>query len=196
MVAGFIRTDRSHFGILSPPCAGIFLRTLEETHQEVNMPVKCTFTLNGKNTSQLMCEGIGQFEAYSGQMQGRNNPAMAATPEIGPIPKGTYFLVDRASGGMFGWAYDIVGPLLHLTTDHSQWFALWNPRTGDTTMINGISRGAFRLHPDGPHHLSEGCITLLHGDEFDRLQRYIRRSPPSLPVPATTLKAYGWVEVK
>jgi hypothetical protein len=160
------------------------------------MPVKCSFILNRMNTSQLICEGIGKFEAYSGHMRGRDNPAMTAAPKIGPIPKGTYFLVDRKSGGKLGWAYDIAGPLFHLTTDHSQWFALWNPTTGDTTIVDGVSRGAFRLHPEGPHRRSEGCITLSDPAAFDRLQRYIRRSPPILPVPGTTLKAYGWVEVK
>ncbi|MEM5345446.1 DUF2778 domain-containing protein [Paraburkholderia azotifigens] len=160
------------------------------------MPVHCTFTLNRKDTSTLVCEGYGTVEAYSGQMDGRDNPDRVATPKIGPIPPGTYYIVDRESGGMLGAVYDTVGPLMHVTTDHRSWFSLWNPRTGDTTMIDGVRRGNFRLHPEGPHRVSEGCITLVNPAEFESLQRFIRRSPARLPVPGSNLKAYGWIEVK
>lgn len=70
------------------------------------MPIRCTFLLNDKTTSQLYCSGYGSVEAYSGTKQGRDNPRDTAIPNIGPLPVGTYFLVDRESGGMFGWAKD------------------------------------------------------------------------------------------
>lgn len=82
------------------------------------------------------------------------------------------------------------------TTDRTKWFTLWNPRTGDITIVNGVKRKGFRLHPEGPGRLSEGCITVENAAAFDRLQRYIRNGPPLLPVPGTTLRAYGTVEVK
>ena len=63
-------------------------------------------------------------------------------------------------------------------------------------MINGIQRGNFRLHPEGDLHLSEGCITVTNHFEFDRLQRHIRMRQPYLPVPGTTMLAYGTVEVQ
>ncbi|MEM5372352.1 DUF2778 domain-containing protein [Paraburkholderia azotifigens] len=160
------------------------------------MPVHCTFTLNRKDTSTLVCEGYGTVEAYSGQMDGRDNPDRVATPKIGPIPPGTYYLIDRQSGGVMGWAYDAAGDRFGFSTDRSKWFSLFNPRTGDVTMIDGVRRGEFRLHPEGPAGLSEGCITLVNPAEFELLQRYIRRSPPRLPVPGSTFKAYGTVEVQ
>jgi hypothetical protein len=44
--------------------------------------------------------------------------------------------------------------------------------------------------------LSEGCITVVNGDQFNRLAEYLRLRGPDLPVPGTGFKAYGTVEVK
>jgi hypothetical protein len=159
------------------------------------MPVNCSFTLNRKETSALICTGYGTVEAFSGQEQGRDNPAEAATKSIGPIPPGKYYLVDRQSGGAMGFVRDNLSPYFG-STDRRKWFTLWNPRTGDMTNINGVQRGQFRLHPAGDLELSEGCITLVNSAEFELLQRFIRKSPPSLPVPGTTLRAYGTVTVR
>jgi hypothetical protein len=73
---------------------------------------------------------------------------------------------------------------------------LWNEKTGDATFINGVKRGNFRLHPEGQLRVSEGCITVPSGAEFDRLERYLRSRPPDIPVPGTNDKAYGIVEVR
>ena len=160
------------------------------------MPVRCTFRLNDETTSQLYCSGFGSLEAYSGQKEGRDNPRDTALLNIGPLPAGTYYLVDRESGGMFGWAHDLWSEYGWGSTDHTKWFALWNPNTGDTTMINGVKRGNFRLHPEGPIRRSEGCITVVSNPEFDRLQRFIRERQPDLSVPGSTLRAYGTVDVR
>ncbi|MFP3567824.1 tlde1 domain-containing protein [Paraburkholderia sp. SIMBA_030] len=103
--------------------------------------VKCTFSLNNRETSTLHCSGIGPIPAFSGQERGRDNPAATAWKGIGPIPKGTYYIVDRQSGGM-------------------------------------------------------ACITVLNPSDFWHLERYLRSQKPNLPVPGTTLKAYGTVEVR
>lgn len=158
--------------------------------------VRCTFALNNKNTSILTCPGVGPLVAFSGQKQGRDNPAATASENIGPIPKGMYFIVDRQSGGHLGFLYDLWGERGYGTTDHRKWFTLWNPKTGDSTTINGVRRGHFRLHPMGPRRLSEGCITVVSPNDFDRLQNYLRSHKPALPVPNTTFKAYGTVEVR
>lgn len=158
--------------------------------------VKCTFALNNRETSTLHCSGIGPIPAFSGQEKGLDNPAATAWKGIGPIPKGTYYIVDRQSGGMIGFIYDLWGEYGYGTTDRTKWFTLWNPRTGDATMINGVKRGNFRLHPIGPLRLSEGCITVLNPSDFGHLERYLRSQKPDLPVPGTTLKAYGTVEVR
>lgn len=73
---------------------------------------------------------------------------------------------------------------------------LWREGTGDVTIINGVKRGAFRLHPVGPQKLSEGCITLVNPDRFNVLANYLRQQGATLPVPGTTLKAYGYVDVR
>ena len=159
------------------------------------MPVNCTFTLNNRETSTLVCSGYGTVEAFSGHAHGRDNPDAVALRSIGPIPKGTYYLVDRQSGGMLGAVYDALSPHFR-STDRTKWFMLWNPRTGDFTNIGSVQRGNFRLHPAGGNERSEGCITLVNPAEFELLQRFIRSSPPVIPVPGSTLKAYGMVTVK
>ncbi|WP_459709662.1 DUF2778 domain-containing protein [Paraburkholderia sp. 2C] len=160
------------------------------------MPVQCTFRLNSQRTSTLWCSGLGGVTAYSGQQDGRDNPKAVAIPKIGPLPPGKYYLLDRHSGGRLGWLYDLVTSANIGTTDRSRWVMLWNERTGDTTYINGVKRGAFRLHAAGSRGVSEGCITVGTQDEFDRLERHIRSRPPDIPVPGTTDKAYGTVVVQ
>jgi hypothetical protein len=159
------------------------------------MPVFCTFKLNNRETSALVCSGYGEVQAYSGHGKGRNNPNDVTEVGVGAIPPGTYYIVDRQSGGLFGWFRDELGPHIG-TTDRRLWFMLWNPHGGDTTMINHVRRGNFRLHPDGPLHQSDGCITLSSPAEFDRLQRHIRMSAPDLPIPGSLMKAYGRVDVR
>ncbi|WP_309926535.1 MULTISPECIES: tlde1 domain-containing protein [unclassified Caballeronia] len=73
---------------------------------------------------------------------------------------------------------------------------LWNPRSGDETNIKGVKRSNFRLHAVGADERSEGSITLVNPAEFELLQRFIRRSPPSMSVPGSTLKSYGMVTVR
>jgi hypothetical protein len=149
------------------------------------MPVRCTFTLNGQATSILACEDVPhqkpysfrkwfRLMAFSGQLSGRDNPNETAKEDIGPIPKGTYYIVDRQSGGHLGFLHDWWNAHGFGSTDRTQWFALWNPRTGDYTMVDGIKRGNFRLHPQGPLGLSEGCITVVHRPDYDKLQSFIR----------------------
>ncbi|WP_407642193.1 tlde1 domain-containing protein [Caballeronia catudaia] len=101
----------------------------------------------------------------------------------------------RQSGGNLGGLRDSIAPRIG-STDHRKWFTLWNPKTGDITNINGVMRRNFRLHPVGERELSEGCITLVNPAEFELLQRFIRRSPPLISVPGSSLKAYGTVEVR
>lgn len=158
--------------------------------------IKCTFDLNNKETSVLACSGFGVVKAFSGQREGRDNPADTSVEDIGPIPKGTYFIVDRVSGGHLGFLFDLWGAYGYGTTDHRQWFMLWNPSTGDSTVVNGVRRRHFRLHPMGPRRLSEGCITVVSPVDFDRFQKFLRSQKPEVPVPHTPFKAYGTVEVR
>jgi hypothetical protein len=160
------------------------------------MPIRCGFSLNDQETSQLWCSGFGAVVAYSGDGRGRDNPRATALRDVGPLPAGTYYIVDRQSGGMLGWARDLWSQRVFGTTDRTKWFALWNPNTGDTTNINGIERGAFRIHPEGQLHLSKGCITVVSHFDFDQLERFIRSHRPDVPIPGNTMRAYGTVEVR
>lgn len=160
------------------------------------MPAKCTFILNAQQTSVLTCQGTAAVAAFSGQLTGRDNPNATDKEDIGPLPKGTYYLIDRQSGGRLGYFYDMWSAHGYGSTDRHQWFMLWNPRTGDSTKINGVTRGHFRLHPMGPRGLSEGCITVVNPGAFDKLQKYIRSQGATVTVPGSQFKAYGTVDVR
>jgi hypothetical protein len=158
--------------------------------------ITCVFNLNSEQFSILGCHGEGvppMLKAFSGRDRGRDNPNSTGLPDIGPIPKGTYYIIDRQSGGHLGWLHDISSRIG--STDHSQWFMLWNKDTGDTTYVNKVKRGAFRLHPIGPLGLSEGCITVTDIEGFKKFAAALRKRKPDLAVPGTTLKAYGIVQV-
>ncbi|CAN7288738.1 DUF2778 domain-containing protein [Trinickia sp. LjRoot230] len=71
------------------------------------MPAACTFSLNSQKTSVLSCPGAGLFSAFSGTSTGHDNPKAVAQPDIGPLPPGRYFIVDRQSGGRAGWIRDL-----------------------------------------------------------------------------------------
>lgn len=144
----------------------------------------------------LHCDGVGAMVAFSGRGNGRDNPAATSQQAIGPIPKGIYYIIDRQSGGRIGWFRDLWGEYGYGTTDHTEWFMLWNPKTGDSTMVDGVKRGAFRLHPVGPMGLSEGCITIANPGQFKQLATYLRGQGATIPVPGSPSKAYGTVEVR
>ncbi|WP_206951618.1 DUF2778 domain-containing protein [Trinickia acidisoli] len=160
------------------------------------MPVFCTFALNHKITSLLNCPGIGAFAAYSGHGPGRDNPELTDKEDVGPIPKGVYYIVDRHSGGRLGWWHDFIDAHGYGTTDRTKWFMLWNPATGDSTFVNGVKRSVFRLHPEGPLRLSDGCITVANLYSFAVLAKGLRSRGADLPVPGAPFRAYGTVEVK
>ncbi len=128
-------------------------------------------TLNSKVFTVLECKGVGNFPVFSGTGAGRDNPADVAMADIGPLPPGRYYIVDRQSGGHLGYLKDFF--LEHIYgTDRGKWFALYRDDgvIDDFTFIQGVKRGNFRLHPIGPRGLSEGCITLANPVNFDALR--------------------------
>ncbi|MDR5882158.1 DUF2778 domain-containing protein [Caballeronia sp. LZ032] len=159
------------------------------------MPVSCVFKLNRQVSSDLTCTGFGSIEAYSGRGVGRDNPDAVSLESVGPIPPGRYYLIDRQAGGRLGWLRDWWTDLV-IGSDHTQWFTLWNPKTGDSTIVNGVKRESFRLHPNGVSGTSMGCITVVDKKAFEKLKRFIRSSPPTISIPGTSYKAYGVVEVQ
>ncbi len=84
---------------------------------------------------------------YSGKGRGKNNPKLENVPGIGPIPAGTWKIVERYNSAN-------VGPYA-LTL-----YAVDN-NLDDTD--NRTGRGAFRIHGDSikaPGTASKGCIIL------------------------------------
>src|SRR5690606_30543397 len=61
---------------------------------------KCTFELNGQAMSNLTI-GALSFPAFSGLGDNINRRISACVPNLGPIPPGDYFILNRESGGGF-----------------------------------------------------------------------------------------------
>lgn len=160
------------------------------------MPVKCTFLLNNQRMSALQCPGLGAVAAFSGDGACIDNPAATAKKDEGPLPKGTYYIVDRQSGGHLGWLWDTVKDAL-VHSQRNEWFALYRNDgvIDDYTVIDGVKRGHFRLHPAGRLGESKGCITLASPAQFLRLRAFLK-AQPALKIPGTTMDYYGTVEVR
>lgn len=150
---------------------------------------QCTFELNNEPMSAF-CVGASSFAAFSGKGPYINKRANACLVKLGPIPPGTYYIVDRESGGRLGWWRDRIG-------SKENWFALYaaDRQIDDWTFCNEVRRGNFRLHPKGERGISEGCITVDRPTDFHVIQSLLRRSKKS-PIPNSSILAYGKVVVK
>ncbi|MFP4895909.1 DUF2778 domain-containing protein [Paraburkholderia sp. EG304] len=160
------------------------------------MPVSCTFTLNRRPMSSLLCPGFGGVPAFSGKGRYIDDPDSAKVVSAGAIPKGEYYIVDRESGGHLGWLWDAVKDLL-ADTHRREWFALYRyeQHIDDWTFVDGVRRGNFRLHPVGRSGESDGCITLSSREQFKALRSYFKAQPPAF-IPGTTTRYYGTIDVK
>jgi hypothetical protein len=96
-------------------------------------------------TGILTRNGATAGQGYSGHGAGRNNPAMQATRDVGPIPQGQYKI-----GPPFDTPSTAQGPhVMRLT-----------PVAGTNT----FGRDGFLMHGDDPQHdASEGCIIMPPG---------------------------------
>jgi RHS repeat-associated protein len=143
-----------------------------------------TFTLNRQESSTLKCDCGQEFTAFSGQGEATNNPDYEGTVSVGPIPRGTYYIVDRPTGGRFTRA------------DKDKWFGLFrfgreDGLINDYTAVGTELRGQFRLHPGT---ISEGCVTLRDREEYERLWSLLR-STESAKIPGTEITYYGTITV-
>ncbi|WDD95139.1 DUF2778 domain-containing protein [Burkholderia sp. FERM BP-3421] len=151
--------------------------------------VECSFKLNGENMSSLK-RGSLSFPAFSGMDRHRNQRRSARIPHLGPIPPGTYYVLDRQSGGM-------LGQLKELFNDKRDRFALYaiDGKIDDEVFCNRVRRGQFRLHPKGNLGISEGCITLERSIDFYRVRRILKGQRTTV-IPGTQLQMYGRVTVR
>jgi len=150
----------------------------------------CTFILNGKPMSTFNCNGA-LYNAFSGLNNKINKRDYVCEAGEGAIPPGTYFIVERQTGGRLGWLYDAFG-------GQDEWFALYanDGSIDDQTFCNKVRRGEFRLHPKGPRGISQGCITIERKVDFMAIRNTLINAK-RIPIPALpgTL-AFGTVIVK
>ncbi len=150
---------------------------------------QCSFELNNQPLSQFKI-GAMSFSAFSGLGSYVNKRIFACTPDLGPIPPGTYFILDRQSGGF-------LGPLWDRIKGHKDWFSLYanDGRIDDKTYCNHVGRGNFRLHPKTGFGISKGCITIENPSHFNHIRALLKSSKP-MKIKDTDILAYGTVVVK
>jgi len=138
--------------------------------------------------SIFMCGA--SFSAFSGLDEHVNRWLSACIPDQGPIPPGTYYIIDRQSGGL-------LGPLRDLFTDRDQWFALYaiDEKIDDETFFSNVKRGLFRIHPKGSFGRSEGCVVINEESDFLFLRAILKNTSKSF-IPGTELESYGRLVVR
>lgn len=153
----------------------------------------------GGGEAKLHVYGLGTFPVFSGKAPIINNPNCTYVESSGAIPVGRYWVVDRPKGSLVNQARSAFLDRLN-GSDHADWLALFSSQTmNDTTFVNGVSRGSFRLHPlrkDGSGY-SEGCITFVNRPEFYQVRKFIlRHKLAKVPGSRSGLLTYGFVDVQ
>lgn len=164
--------------------------SLKREPGEASVPrLLCTFRLNGQPMSTFTI-GSKSYPAFSGLGSDANKRESACLKGAGPIPPGTYYIVDRPTGGM-------LGPIRDWLRNKGDWLALFadDGSVDDVTLCNQVARGNFRLHPKGPAGRSEGCITIEKLEDFRAIREQLMSSPPE-SIPNSQLKAYAKVVVE
>ncbi|ECQ7476855.1 DUF2778 domain-containing protein [Salmonella enterica] len=153
---------------------------------------------NGGGEAKLHVYGVDTFPVFSGQKPYTNDPNCTYLPNSG-IPVGRYWIVDRPEGSL---ANQLRGRVIDAWngSNHSEWFALFNSHTmSDHMLVNGVSRGSFRLHPLRPDGsgISEGCITFFRRSDFYTVRHsLLRRQKVRVPGSRSGLMAYGYIDVQ
>lgn len=150
--------------------------------------IYCKFKLSNKPLSIFWC-GATQVPAFSG-LGKHVNQRLSCVLDAGPIPPGTYYSVDRESGG-------VLGPLWDRIKGKINWLALYaiDNRIDDHTYCKEVERGNFRLHPKGPYGISKGCIVIDDPAKYLYLHTILKNSKPT-PILDTKYSAYGKVVVR
>lgn len=159
------------------------------------MSATCFFRLNRKRMSILQCLDLGSMMAFSWNGKFVNDPDATAIPNNGPLPHGTYYILDRQSGGRLGAVVDTMNDLAN-GTQRQDWFSLYaaTPPASDFLTIKGVRRGNFRIHPVGYWGVSEGCITLPNIENFYTFRTWLTSHATS-KIPGTEIDHYGTVTV-
>lgn len=146
------------------------------------------FMLNDKEMSSFSHLGFS-VPAFSGLPGSMNKCSSACLLKQGPIPPGTYFIVDRPTGGLLGRVRD-------WWSNKSDWLALFaeDQDIDDWTLCQEVRRGNFRLHPKGVLGISQGCITIENRQDFYTVRNMIMATP-RFAIRNREFLAYGKVQV-
>ena len=161
------------------------------------MPLRMHMRLNGNDTTLLKvffdtatkCTWKS-FTVFSGASGHKNKPEDTDKPNKGPIPKGRYYVIDRPTGGTRDW---IRGNIVDYD-GRGDWFALFriDNTIDDSTTVNGVTRGNFRLHPGSR---SAGCVTFVQVAQFKEVKKLLLASETAL-IPGASKKYYGILTVE
>lgn len=91
--------------------------------------------LNGANYAPFNLHGVGVFMAFTGKGVYRNKGACSAIPNVGPLPPGKYWIVERGAGGPGSWvkakAQDLYNTFYQgAEFGRDEWFALYKDDWG------------------------------------------------------------------
>ncbi|MCU3987380.1 DUF2778 domain-containing protein [Enterobacter mori] len=161
--------------------------------------IYCEFNYNehcSANSLMLRCAGVGTFPVFSGLGAFINIPEFSGHRN-GPIPLGKYWIVDRPMGGI-GSKERMVEKWIKTGNRYWEWFALYRQDglIDDSTFVDGVMRGNFRLHPLRPDGsgVSDGCVTFRNQADFDQLRQALLNTTTQ-ELPYRKLKAYGELSV-
>jgi len=139
------------------------------------MPETMSMRLNGKETTFLKFYYEDEetcawhmYSVFSGASEHKNNPQSTHLKGEGPLPKGQYYVVDRPTGGKQDWIRKNIRDF----DGKTKWFGLFRKdgNIGDETVIKGVRRGQFRMHPGGR---SAGCVTFVHEKDFNEVRKML-----------------------
>lgn len=149
--------------------------------------LEAKFKLNNRDMSRLVV-GDRSFPAFSGDRHHTNQVSSQCVKDQGPIPKGSYYIADRASG-----VFQKLNAWLESKED---WFALIgiDDNIDDFVKCQNVTRGNFRLHPMGDRGISLGCVTVVNSSDYLILRDLIRSQTPA-EIGANGLNAYGILRV-
>lgn len=149
-----------------------------------------------KRRLKLHVYGVGIFPVFSG-IEPVTNIAQCAFKKNAALPVGTYWIVDRPSGSIRNQIQTFIKDFKN-GTNHDEWFGLYSASTmSDSVFVNGVERGAFRLHPLRPNGEGEswGCITFYNIPDFQLVRRSLLQQKKVRVPGGRGLMAYGKVEV-
>jgi hypothetical protein len=135
--------------------------------------------------AKLVIAGFS-FPAFSGLGEMRNRRTHMCVPDQGPVPIGTYYILDRQTSlrEEFG------------RNRKKDWFSLYakDRVIDDERYCAGVLRGHFRMHAKSGRGISKGCIAIELASDFALLRRLLEATSME-QITGTEWMSYGTVVV-